>query len=94
MALEPLNRFETYFLNRADQAVALAEGRRAELRRLPRRVPHEHRGGRHARRDPQLGKRLADVHVAENNRLAPGMGRIDWREARRARCARSATTAR
>ncbi|MBV9776416.1 MAG: sugar phosphate isomerase/epimerase, partial [Acetobacteraceae bacterium] len=25
LALEPLNRFETYFLNRADQAVALAE---------------------------------------------------------------------
>jgi len=25
MAIEPLNRFETYFINRADQAVAMAE---------------------------------------------------------------------
>ena len=25
IGLEPLNRFETYFLNRADQAVALAK---------------------------------------------------------------------
>jgi sugar phosphate isomerase/epimerase len=28
----------------------------------------------------KVGKRLADVHVAENNRLAPGMGSINWQK--------------
>jgi sugar phosphate isomerase/epimerase len=27
----------------------------------------------------KVGKRLVDVHVADNNRLAPGMGNLDWR---------------
>jgi sugar phosphate isomerase/epimerase len=26
----------------------------------------------------KVGKRLVDVHVADNNRLAPGMGNLDW----------------
>lgn len=78
MALEPLNRFETYFLNRSDQALALAAEvgpncgvcldvfhmniEEVDMAAAVRRV----------------GKRLVDVHVAENNRLAPGMGAIDW----------------
>jgi len=79
VALEPLNRFETYFLNRADQALELAKAvgpncgvcldvfhmniEEADLPAAVRRV----------------GKKLTDVHVAENNRLAPGMGAINWK---------------
>ena len=51
--VEPLNRFETYFINRADQAVALAEEVGGRLRRRARHLPHEHRGGRLGAGDPR-----------------------------------------
>lgn len=78
MALEPLNRFETYFISRADQALALAEAvgpdcgvcldafhtniEEADMLAAIRRA----------------GSRLADFHVADNNRLACGMGSLNW----------------
>jgi sugar phosphate isomerase/epimerase len=77
MAIEPLNRFETYFVNRGEQALALAKDvgpncgvcldvfhmniEEVDLFATIKKI----------------GKKLYDVHVAENNRLAPGMGRID-----------------
>ena len=78
MALEPLNRFETYFLNRADQALRLAQEVGPEcgvcldvfhmnIEEVDMFAALE-----------KVGNRLVDVHVAENNRLAPGMGNIDW----------------
>jgi sugar phosphate isomerase/epimerase len=78
VALEPLNRFETYFLNRADQAIALAEAVAPECG-VCVDVFHmniEERDLLAAVRT--AAPRLVDVHVAENNRLAPGMGAIDW----------------
>ena len=78
MALEPLNRFETYFLNRADQAVALAKavgpncGVCLDVFHMNIEEVDMHKAIRDSR------ERLVDVHVAENNRLAPGMGRIEW----------------
>ena len=78
MALEPLNRFETNFLNRADQAVMLAEEvgpncgvcidtfhlniEEADMYESIRASAH----------------RLVDFHVADNNRMACGMGALDW----------------
>jgi len=78
MAIEPLNRFETYFVTRGDQALALAADvgpdcgvcldmfhmniEEVDLFATIRRV----------------GKKLVDFHVAENNRLAPGMGAHNW----------------
>ena len=78
IALEPLNRFETYFLNRADQAVALAKavgpncGVCLDVFHMNIEEVDMHAAIRASK------ERLVDVHVAENNRLAPGMGRIDW----------------
>jgi sugar phosphate isomerase/epimerase len=78
MALEPLNRFETYFLNRADQALRLAEevgpecGVCLDVFHMNIEEVNMHDAIR------KVGKRLVDVHVAENNRLAPGMGKVDW----------------
>jgi sugar phosphate isomerase/epimerase len=78
IALEPLNRFETYFLNRADQAVALAKavgpncGVCLDVFHMNIEEVDMHAAIRASK------ERLVDIHVAENNRLAPGMGRIDW----------------
>ena len=54
-------------------------GRGRQLRRLPRHLPHEHRGGRLGRRDPQRPATSSTTfHVADNNRMPCGQGAIDW----------------
>jgi sugar phosphate isomerase/epimerase len=78
MAIEPLNRYETYFVNRGDQALALAKDVGPECG-ICLDVFHmciEEVDMLAAIRN--AGKKLYDVHVAENNRLAPGMGGVDW----------------
>ena len=78
MALEPLNRFETYFLNRADQAMALAKSVGPKCG-VCIDVFHMNIEGQDLLRAIRAAApRRVDVHVAENNRLAPGMGAIDW----------------
>jgi sugar phosphate isomerase/epimerase len=78
MAIEPLNRFETYFVNRGEQALALAKevGPECGICLDAFHMNIEEVDMFAAIRN--AGKKLYDVHVAENNRLAPGMGRIDW----------------
>ena len=78
MAIEPLNRFESYFINRGDQALALAQevGPECGICLDCFHMSIEEVDMFAAIR--KAGKKLYDVHVAENNRLAPGMGRIDW----------------
>lgn len=78
LALEPLNRFETYFLNRADQAMALAEavGPNCGVCLDVFHMNIEETDMLAAVR--ASASRLVDIHVAENNRLSPGMGAIDW----------------
>ena len=78
MALEPLNRFETYFLNRGDQALALAEAVGPECGVCLDVFHMNIEEVDMFETIRKVGKRLRDFHVAENNRLAPGMGRIDW----------------
>lgn len=78
IAIEPINRFETYFINRADQALALAEavgpdcGVCLDLFHMNIEEDDVLEALRRA------GPRLKDVHVADNNRMAPGMGTLDW----------------
>jgi D-psicose/D-tagatose/L-ribulose 3-epimerase len=78
LGLEPLNRFETYFLNRADQAMALAKavGPNCGVCIDVFHMNIEEKDLLRAIRT--AAPRLVDVHVAENNRLAPGQGAIDW----------------
>jgi sugar phosphate isomerase/epimerase len=79
LALEPLNRFETYFLNRADQALALARqvGPNCGVCLDAFHLNIEEADMFAAIR--AAGDRLADFHVADNNRMAPGQGALDWR---------------
>lgn len=78
LALEPLNRFETYFLNRHDQALLLAQEVGPECGVC---LDAFHINIEEA--DPyqailNVGDRLVDFHVADNNRMAPGQGSWDW----------------
>jgi sugar phosphate isomerase/epimerase len=79
MAIEPLNRFETYFINRADQALAMANavGPNCGVCLDAFHMNIEELDFLAAIRTG--GSRIYDFHVADNNRLAPGQGALDWR---------------
>ena len=79
LCLEPVNRFETHFLNTAADAVRLVE-----------EVGHERVGilfdTFHANIEEKdvaaayrhCGSHLKHVHVSENDRGTPGTGHVDW----------------
>ena len=78
LALEPLNRFETYFLNRCDQALALAEDVGGDCGVC---LDIFHMNIEEADWPEAIrlaGDKLVDFHVADNNRMPPGQGAIDW----------------
>ncbi|MCL4264380.1 MAG: sugar phosphate isomerase/epimerase [Anaerolineae bacterium] len=80
VALEPLNRFETNFISRHDQALALAEavGPDVGVCLDAFHMNIEEVNFRQALLN--TGKKLFDFHVADNNRMACGMGALNWRE--------------
>jgi D-psicose/D-tagatose/L-ribulose 3-epimerase len=79
IAIEPLNRFETYFLNTAADALKLVS-----------EINHPNVGilfdTFHANIEEKnvaaafrtLGKHLKHVHTCENDRGTPGSGHVDW----------------
>ena len=79
LAIEPLNRFETYFLNTAADAAALCE-----------EIGHPRVGVAfdtfHANIEEKslagacrrLGRHLKHVQISENDRGTPGSGHVDW----------------
>jgi D-psicose/D-tagatose/L-ribulose 3-epimerase len=78
IGLEPLNRFETYFLNRHDQALWLAEevGPHCGVCLDAFHMNIEEADTFGAIRT--AGSKLVAFHVADNNRMAPGQGQYDW----------------
>ena len=78
VAIEPLNRFETNFLNRHDQALLLASevGENVGVCLDVYHMNQEEANVLQAFRN--AGDRLFDVHVADNNRMACGQGQLDW----------------
>jgi sugar phosphate isomerase/epimerase len=80
IAVEPLNRFETYMFNRAAQALALADavspdcGVCLDAFHLNIEEENMYDAIRLA------GKRLFDFHVADNNRFACGLGQLNWKK--------------
>ena len=80
IGIEPINRFETYFINRSDQALALAEEvgpncgvcldtfhmNIEEINIVDSIINSK--------------DRLVGFHVADNNRLSPGMGHLPWND--------------
>jgi D-psicose/D-tagatose/L-ribulose 3-epimerase len=79
LAIEPLNRFETFFLNTAKDAAALCD-----------QVDHPNVGilfdTFHANIEEKniadgyrtVGKHLKHVHTCENDRGIPGSGHVEW----------------
>lgn len=80
IGIEPLNRFETYFLNRTDQALALADavGYNCGIAFDPFHLALEEKDMLDAMR--KCGSRIVDFHAADNNRLAAGDGSFNWPE--------------
>ena len=78
IAVEPLNRFETNFINRHDQALLLAQevgpdvGVCLDVYHMNMEEADMYQALRNA------GDRLFDVHVADNNRMACGQGALEW----------------
>ena len=80
VAIEPLNRFETYFLNTAADAKALCD-----------QIGHPNVGVLfdtfHANIEEKdisagyrtVGKHLKHVHTCENDRGIPGSGHVEWK---------------
>lgn len=81
LGIEPLNRFETYFLNTAEDARALAS-----------EIGHPKVGilfdTFHANIEEKsigqaitrLGSHIVHVHTCENDRGIPGSGHVEWQE--------------
>lgn len=80
LGIEPINRFETYFINRAEQALALAAavGPNCGVCLDTFHMNMEETDMFEAIRKAK-GK-LAGFHVADNNRMAPGMGHLNWKK--------------
>ncbi len=80
IGIEPINRFETYFINRGDQALALAEavGPNCGVCLDTFHMNIEENDMFDAIR--RAKGRLIGFHVADNNRMAPGMGTINWKK--------------
>ena len=78
IAIEPLNRFETNFVNRHDQALLLAQevgddvGVCLDVYHMNQEEADTLQAFRNA------GDKLFDVHVADNQRMAVGQGQLDW----------------
>jgi len=80
IAVEPLNRFETYMFNRCAQALALADAVSPECGVC---LDAFHLNIEEADMYEAIrlaGKRLFDFHVADNNRFAAGLGQLDWKK--------------
>ncbi len=80
LGIEPINRFETYFINRGDQAYALAEATGPDCGVCLDIFHMNIEEDDYLATIRRTKDRLVGFHVADNNRMAPGMGRIDWPE--------------
>lgn len=80
LCLEPLNRFETYFLNIAEDAVRLVKDVGSPSVRVMVDTFHmniEEKNPAAAVR--KVGRLLGHVHCSENDRGTPGTGHVDWK---------------
>ena len=79
LALECLNRFESYFLNCIADTTAFVDQAGRPALRLLYDTFHAHIEEKEpAEAMKQAAHRLAHVHISENDRSTPGEGQVDW----------------
>jgi D-psicose/D-tagatose/L-ribulose 3-epimerase len=81
LGIEPLNRFETSFINTAAQVIEVVDSVDHPACKVMLDTFHmniEEKSLGDAIR--AVGKRLCHVHACENDRGAPGTGNVTWRE--------------
>ena len=81
VAMEPVKRFESHFLNTAAQAMELIDA--AGIDNLKVHLDTFHMNIEEASIPGAIrlcGSRLAHLHLVENNRDTPGRGHIPWKE--------------
>jgi D-psicose/D-tagatose/L-ribulose 3-epimerase len=79
MAIEPLNRFETNFINRADQALMLAKAVAPDVGVCLDVYHMNQEEADMFKAIEGAGRKLYDLHVADNNRYACGQGMLNWK---------------
>jgi sugar phosphate isomerase/epimerase len=77
--LEPLNRYEAHLVNRLDQAIGFAEQVGPEIRIMADFFHMNIEEADIAASIRAAGRQIVYVHVADNNRLQPGRGQLDFR---------------
>lgn len=80
LCVEPLNRFETYFLNTQEDAACFID----EIGEPNVRVHYDTFHANIEEKDPvkalkALETRVGHVHISESDRGIPGSGHVDWR---------------
>jgi D-psicose/D-tagatose/L-ribulose 3-epimerase len=81
LALEPLNRFETSFINLMEQAVELMKMVDSPAVKLMIDTFHSNIEEKSIAKAIELaGKNLVHVHANENDRGTPGTGHVAWTE--------------
>ncbi len=79
LCLEPLNRFETYFLNTLEDAARLVQDVGAPNVKIHFDTFHANIEERHpANALRSVARDLGHVHISENDRGVPGTGHNDW----------------
>ena len=81
LAIEPLNRFETYFLNTAADALALVK--EVGNPRLTVQIDTFHSNIEEKNTPAAIrlvGRHLGHFHVSESDRGVPGTGQVPWKE--------------
>jgi D-psicose/D-tagatose/L-ribulose 3-epimerase len=80
LCVEPLNRFETYFLNTLEDAARLVHDVGAPNVKIHFDTFHSNIEEKHPAESLRaVAKDLGHVHISENDRGIPGTGHVDWK---------------
>lgn len=78
--LEPLNRYETHFINRLEQAVEICEELKMEYIKIMADVFHMNIEEADIPKSiKEAGEYIRHVHLADSNRYVPGYGHTDFK---------------
>lgn len=80
LCIEPLNRFETYFLNTQEDAAKMVREAGSPNLRVHFDTFHANIEQKHPPDSLRaIARELGHVHISENDRGVPGSGHVNWR---------------